>query len=302
MKSSIRVRPESEHKGSHRDGLLLAGGGMLLISLDALGIRLSGASAWDAAFWLGTFTALAMVVLVPVRTGKSLVAAAREGRAPIIASSVLQAGTLSFFVLAVTLTSVANTVIIIAAAPVFAALMAYAAIGERTTNRTWVAIVLSSVGICTVVLGSIGSGRIEGDLFAVAAILCFATNLTLWRRIPKLDRLVVVGIGGAITALIALVPAQPMQLGPRALVLLAILGSLTGPAGRVAVASATRYLSAAQVGLFAPTETVAAIGWAWLFLDEIPSPATLVGGLIVIAAVLFGVVSPPTKASPVPRL
>jgi len=272
----------------HQIGIVLAASGMLLISLDSLGIRLTEASSWDIAFWIGAFTTVAMFVLVPVRTGKSLPVVARREGFPILVSGLLQAASTTFFIIAINLTTVANTVVIVAASPVVAALIAHFAIGERTSIRTWAAIAASIGGILIVVAGSIGAGRIEGDLFAVGAIFAFASNLTLWRRYPALNRQVAIGLGGLIMALVAFLPADPFAVDARAFLVLAILGAVTGPAGRVAVATSTRYLPAAQVSLFAPVETIAATTWAWLFLAETPPQSTIIGGAIVIAAVIVG--------------
>ena len=67
-----------------------------------------------------------------------------------------------------------------------------------------------------------------------------------------------------------------------------VSGAVTGPAGRVSLATSTRYLPAAEVSLFVPVETVAAITWAWLAFEEVPSGPTVVGGLVVLAAVFHG--------------
>ena len=261
---------------------------MLLISLDSLGIRLSGATGWDVAFWLGSFQLLAMLLVVRLRTGRSLPAIAREQGLPMAASGALQTATVTCFILSVTLTNVANTVVILAAGPVAGALISRAAIGERTAPRTWAAIAASLCGVSIVVSGSLGGGRLEGDLLAVGAILAIGSNLTLWRRHPELDRFVAVGLGGLGTALVALPFARPFGLDPGAVAILAAVGLLSGSAGRVAVAAATRHLPVTQVGLFAPVETVAASAWAWLFLSETPPATTLLGGAIVVGAVLYG--------------
>lgn len=284
-------------KESHRLGLALAGGGFLLISLDSVGIRLANTSSWNATFWLGLFTFLAMLVVVPYRTGSSLPRVALEGGLPMAASGLLQAGSITFFVLAIGLTTVANTVAIIAAAPVMAALISLIAIGERTPLRTWIGIGASIGGILLVVSGSLGEGRVGGDLFAVAAIIAFASNVTLLRRFPDLNRLAVIGIGGLVLSLLAFGPAEPLDVGVLSILILAILGAVTGAAGRTAVISSTRYLPAAQVGLFAPVETIAATTWAWLFLSETPPPLTVVGGLIVVVAVVYGTTGQPPEAT-----
>lgn len=284
-------------KESHRLGLALAGGGFLLISLDSVGIRLANTDSWNATFWLGLFTFLAMLVVIPYRTGRSLPRVALEGGLPMAASGLLQAGSITFFVLAIGLTTVANTVAIIAAAPVMAALISLVAIGERTRLRTWMAIGASIGGILLVVSGSLGEGRVGGDLFAVAAIIAFASNLTLLRRFPDLNRLAIIGIGGLVLSLLAFGPAEPLDVGVLSILILAILGAVTGAAGRTAVISSTRYLPAAQVGLFAPVETIAATTWAWLFLSETPPPLTVIGGLIVVVAVVYGTTGQPPEAT-----
>ncbi len=272
----------------HQLGVVLAGGGMLLVSLDSLGFRLTEAATWDNAFWYGVFTTATMLVVVPLRTGRSFVAVARHDGPPVLASGALQATSTVFFILALGNTTVSNTVVIVAASPVLAALVAWAVIGERTTRRTWVAIAASIGGILLVVSGSLGEGRVEGDLYAVVAILAFSVNLTIWRRYPQLNRAVAIGLGGLAMSIVAVFPADPLGIAARALVILAVLGTVTGPAGRISVASSTRYLPAAVVSLFTPVETVAATTWAWLFLDETPPAMTFAGGAIVLAAVLYG--------------
>jgi drug/metabolite transporter (DMT)-like permease len=283
-----------------RTGILLAGGGSLLISLDALGLRLTKEDAWTNAFWLGLFIAVSMFVFVQFRTGTSLPATARAQGWPILVSSLLQATSGVFFIISLSLTNVSNTVAILAAVPVTAALIAHFAIGERTDRRTWTAIAAVVAGIFVIVWGSLGAGTLTGDLFAVGAIAAFSTNATLWRRFPELNRQAVVGLGGLVIALVAAWPAQISSTSPKALGILAALGLLTAPAGRVGVASSTRYLSAAQVGLFVPVETIAATTWAWLFLEEPPTTATIIGGLIVIGAVVLGTRSPAPSAPTVP--
>lgn len=269
-------------------GVLLALGGVLLISLDSLWIRLSEAGSWDVAFWVGLFTFVAISIVVPIRTGASIIATVRRDGAPLFVSSALNTVSVTMFIVAIGLTTVANTVAIIAAAPVAAAVVARLIIGERPSTRTWWAIAGSVVGILVIVAGSVGAGSVNGDIAAVVAVLAFAGNVTLWRRYPAISRLGVIGLGGLFIALATFVPANPFEVDGRALAILAVMGLATGPAGRVSLASSTRYLPAAQVGLFTPVETVAATAWAWLFLSETPPTATVIGGVIVLVSVLYG--------------
>ena len=272
-------------------GIALAAGGSLLISLDSLGFRLTEETPWNNAFWVGCFIAAAMFVMVPVRTGHSLISVVRADGPIVLVSGGLQAVSTTFFILALDATAVANVVAIVAAVPMLAALVAHFLIGERTSGRTWLAIFGALGGILVIVSGSLGQGTILGDLYAVIAITGFSFNLTIWRRFPTLNRQAIIGLGGLLVAVATFVPADPFSVSPSAIFILAFLGLVSGPAGRVSIASATRYIPAAHVGLFTPVETVAATTWAWLFLNEVPSTPTVIGGLIVIAAVVFGVTS-----------
>ena len=203
-------------------------------------------------------------------------------------SGLLQAAATTCFILAISKTTVSNTVVILAAAPAVAAVIARLAIGEQTTIRTWLAIAATMGGVLVVVSGSFGSGQLSGDIFAVGDILAFATNLTLWRKYPAMDRMAAIGLGGIIMALISAIPANPVGVDTRAWLILLLLGGIIGPAGRIAVATSTRYLPAAQVSLFGPVETIAATAWAWLFLGEMPAALTMTGGVIILAAVTYG--------------
>ena len=273
----------------HQIGIVLAASGSLLVSLDSLGFRLTEEGPWNNVFWLGVFIALAMLVFVPIRTGRSFPAVARSEGWIVLLSGALQAASTGFFVLAIDATAVSNVVAIVAATPMLAAVVAHYTIKEKTSTRTWLAIFAALVGVLVIVSGSFGGGNIAGDIYAVLAITAFSLNLTLWRRFPELNRQVVIGLGGLFVALVAFVPADPLAVTTNAIIILAILGLLTGPAGRVSIATSTRYLPAAEVGLFTPVETIAATTWAWLFLSEVPKPSTIIGGLIVIVAVTFGV-------------
>ncbi|MDH4144772.1 MAG: DMT family transporter [Acidimicrobiia bacterium] len=282
----------SELARQARRGAGLAAGGMLLISLDSLGIRLSGASSWDAAFWLGVFGALGMGALAlgrrRARSAPAPAGSTWSRAAPTVAAGCLQAASTTFFVLAIGATTVADTVAIIAAAPVVAAVGARLALGERVRRRTAVGIALCAAGVGLIVGGSLGAGRLAGDVAALAAITAFGANVTLWRSRPDHDWTAALALGGVLMALAAATVADPGAVSGRGVLILAALGGISGAAGRLALAVASRHLAAAQVGLFAPVETVAASGWAWLFLAEAPPATTVAGGLVVLGSVAWG--------------
>lgn len=270
--------------------------GMLIISTDSLITRAADAEGWDVAFWYGAFSAPAMALYLTVaERGRPLEAARRSGPL-VIVSGVLQTVSTTAFILAIKNTTVANVVVIIAAAPLVTAVLARLLLGERATARTWTAIAMAMGGILVVVSGSLGGGGFTGDLLAVVAITAFALNLTIWRRHPEMSRILVLTIAGVTTATAAASRATILGHPARTYLLIGLMGLLLGPLGRVALASATRYLTAAEVSLFTPVETVAATLWAWLFFTEVPGPTTWGGGLAIVAAVVYGTVLAPTPS------
>ena len=203
-------------------------------------------------------------------------------------SAGLQTASTLLFILGVKATTVANVVVILAAAPAVAAATAFVVLGERTGRRVWFAIATTFVGIMIVVGDSFGTGRITGDLYALGAVASFAANLTLWRRHLELRRTLAIGLAGWLLAATAFVPADVAAPDTRDLALLVGLGAVIGPIARISLGTATRHLPAAEVSLFVPVETVAATAGAWIFFAEDPPAATMVGGAIVIGAVVLG--------------
>ncbi len=274
-------------------GLILAFSGMLVISTDSAITRAADAEGWDVAFWYGVFTTPAMLVYLAVAERGSEVNVFRRSGWMVLVSGMLQMVSTTAFILAIKNTTIANVVIIIAAAPLVTAILAWVLLGERVPARTWIAIGLAMGGILIVVTGSLGGGGIVGDLLAVLAIVSFGFNLVIWRRWPEMSRVLVIAIAGVASAIVAAPQAQILGHSTRTYLLIALMGAVLGPFGRIALASATRYLAAAEVSLFTPVETVAGSLWGWLFFAEVPPATTIGGGLAILAALLYGTVFAP---------
>jgi drug/metabolite transporter (DMT)-like permease len=269
-------------------GIVLATVGLLLMSLESPGLRLTGLDSFNNTLFLGAFSAISMFVVVRLRTGKSLFSAAR-GHAPwIYVSAAIQTATTIFFVLALHHTTVANTMVIFAATPALAALIAMFAIREQTSGRTWLGIFGAVVGMVIVVWGSFGGGRVLGDVFALIAVTGYAANLTIWRRFREMNREAVIGLGALGMAAVAGVAADLGSVSLRALLILGFLGLLTAPLARTLLAISTRYLPVSKVGLLTPVETISATTLAFFLLNETPPTTALFGGVIVVISLFVG--------------
>ncbi len=275
-----------------RKGIWFALLGMLGVSSDSFFIRLADIDGFDVTFWTGTFTAVVLGLLLRFREGERPLRLVRSGGWPLWVAALLQAGSTSAFVLAVTKTSVSNVVVIIAAAPLFAAVLGWLFLRESNTRRVWTAVVVVMGGVLIVVSGSIGGGSLDGDLFAVAAITQFGISLVLLRRFPGIHRMAMVALAGVGMALIAVLPATLTGHSTTAWIAVVLMGAIFGPFSRVLIAEAPKHLNAAEVGLFVPVETVAASLWAWLFFAEVPPGTTVIGGIVVVIGVLWGTWQP----------
>ena len=196
---------------------------------------------------------------------------------------------LAFFT-AVTKTEVANVVVIIAAAPVLAAIASRLILGERTTRRVWIAIGVALSGILLIVSGSLGEPRLVGDLLALLATATFAVNMSLWRANEQVSRFLTLALSSAAMLVVSAFFASPLGLPLRVYVAAAAMGVVFNTLGSVAQGFAPRFAPAAEVALFAPTETVAATLWAWLFFSEEPTTRVVIGGAVIISGLLYATV------------
>lgn len=274
----------------------LAAGGMLLVSTDSLFVRLAEAGPWDIALLVAVFSLPVYLLLNRRLETIGPVEAVRAAPGPLLAVAALAGLSQLSFIAAITRTEVANAVVIVAAAPIVAALVARFTIGERTSRQVWFAIAVTAAGIGIVVSGSLGEPNLDGDLLAVLAIVSFAFSLTIWRRHPDLSRYVGLALASALTIVATIGLADPFGLDRRTYLAAAAMGLVFSPAGRIAHSSAPRFAPAAEVALFAPVETVAATAWAWLAFAEPPSGTAVVGGVVVVGGVLLGTVA--TSAGP----
>ncbi|WP_421864477.1 DMT family transporter [Motiliproteus sp.] len=268
-------------------GILIALVGALLMSFDPIFIRFSGVSGFDTAFLFGLFTAISMPLFIQFRDERGLLATLKESGRPVIYSGILMLGSASALVLSIKNTSIANTFVILSAAPALAAVFSRLFLGEVTQRATWIAIGFVMIGIGIVVSGSYQSGNWFGDLLAVCAVTCVALNQTLLRKYQHVSRMASVGVGGLLLALVMFMLASPSSFSLQTWLIMALMGLFTAPFGRVLSQVATRYITAPEVGMILMIEAVFAPLWAFGFFGEIPPLASLVGGSIILLTIFL---------------
>lgn len=273
-------------RATYLKGVALSAGGMLVISPDGLLLRLvEDAGHWQIVFLrtLGIFVSIMGFITLRYR-GRTAAMVTSLGWPGVWASLGLMCANIGF-VLAMLTTTVANTLVILACMPLFSAIFGWLLIRERVSPRTWASITVAILGIAVIFSGSIGGGRLLGDVFALFTAICHGFALVQLRRIGNRDTTPVIAFGGLGAALVALPLTGGLVYTLHDAVVILFQGLLQMPVAIALFMSGARFIPAAEVALFSLIETVLGPLWAWIGVGEVPGTLAVVGGMIVVGAV-----------------
>ena len=274
-------------KTPYRRGLVLSAAGMLVLSPDGLLLRLiEDAGLWDIVFFRSLFTGIALLVVLLIRHRRRVFAACLgAGRRGLVAALLMTATNLSFLG-AITHTTVANTLVMLATLPLFGAILGRLLLGERVRRRTWVAIAAALAGVAVMFAGSLGGGTWVGDLLALLTAFVMGLNLVNLRRATGGEIVPALCLSGFLAATVAALMSGGMPtVSGHDLGLLILLGFVVVPLSFTLFFTGVRFVPAAEVALLALIETVLGPLWVWLGVGEVPTPLAFVGGIVVIAAI-----------------
>src|SRR5882724_7378845 len=226
MRSSIgrSATRRDQSTPATRRGALLVACAAVCWSSGGLIARLVTTGPWTTSLWRGLFASLFLTLVLWIARRRNIVAQWREGGAPVLIAAVCMATASTCFIFALSRTSVANTAILMSTGPFVAGLLGFLLLGERVAPRTWLTMGVALAGAVVMVSSSYGRGAIVGDLLAVVMAGSFATATVLVRRHPEIPMTPAAALATALTALVALPFAEPLQTGPRDLALLALFG------------------------------------------------------------------------------
>jgi drug/metabolite transporter (DMT)-like permease len=191
------------------------------------------------------------------------------------------------FVGALVHTTAANTLVIMAATPLFSALMGRVFIGEGVSRRTWLTIFSAFGGVVLIFSESLGSGSGGGDLFAVLAALSQAAALVMLRHAGCDDIFPILGLAGFLGVAMVWPFAEPLGVFVNDLIILAVVGLVMLPVAFGLFLTGVKWVPAAAVSLMALIETVLGPLLVWLVIGEEPSRWALAGGAVVLCAIVF---------------
>ena len=253
--------------------------------------HLEQARSFEVTFWRSFFTVLSLLVILPFFQGREVFAKIRHGGWALWLSGLCWAVMFTAFMVALTLTSVANTLVTMALGPFLTALIARVAIGHRIAPRTWAAIAIAGVGIAYMYGVQIEAGRFAGTLVALCVPIAGGINWTITQRSHAqgqgVDLVPAVLVGAVISSLLTLPLSLPFQASAHDMGLLALLGlvQLAIPCALAVVCA--RVLKAPEMSLLALLEVIFGILLAWIGAGEVPRPTVLTGGALVIGALVM---------------
>ncbi len=277
-------------KLTHNRAILLMVVVTLMWSIAGVVTRhLEQARSFEVTFWRSFFTVLCLLVILPLFHGRDVFHRMRNGGLTLWVSGLCWCGMFTFFMLAITVNSVANVLVTMSIAPLLTALAARVFIGYRIARRTWITILIAGAGIGYMYGSQISHGvSLVGTLVALCIPISGAANWTVTQHAHSkghdVDLVPAVLIGAVLSSLLTLPLAYPFQASTHDMVLLAGLGVV-----QLAIPSAlsvlcARVLKAPEVSLLCLLEVIFGILLAWIGANEVPGPNVLAGGTLVIGA------------------
>ncbi len=286
--SSIKEADLSEFaacRGKHLLGIFLIVVSALVFSLAGVLTKSIEADAWTIACWRGLLGGILIVAYIAwLDHRKPLHESFRLGWKGWLLASVGSLASLAF-IFAFKLTYIANVVVIFGTAPFMAAALGWWFIRERFSWRTFVAAILSFIGVYIVVTGGLGSGNVVGDVVALVMTLGNALYMVLIRTFRDSPVVFAGAVSGLQLFLVSWFVVDPLAVSRHDMVLLLLFG-ISFAIAVVLWTEGTKLIPAAEAGLLGTSETPFAILLAWLLLAELPPLESFIGGGIVLAAVL----------------
>ena len=251
--------------------------------------HLESARSFEVTFWRSFFTVLSLLVILPLWQGRAVFSRIRAGGSALWVSGVCWSVMFTAFMVALTLTSVANVLVTMSIGPLLTALLARVFIGHLIAPRTWLAIGLAGAGIAWMYAGQMNlSDAMTGTLVALMVPLAGASNWTVVQYSRQhgknVDLVPAVLVGAVISCMVTLPLSFPFSATSHDLGLLAMLGLFQLAIPCVLSVLCAGVLKAPEVSLLGLLEVIFGILLAWAGASEVPGAHVMTGGALVIVA------------------
>tara|TARA_B100000945_G_scaffold313308_1_gene309210 strand:+ start:743 stop:1603 length:861 start_codon:yes stop_codon:yes gene_type:complete len=261
-------------------GFSLSWGGLIIRSFD-------GASIWQILFYRSLFFLWALITFLFLTYGKETFKKIKIAGVPGLVGGIFLSGSFVAYMYSMTETTVANVVFIISTQTIFLPVLAFFFLKEKISSRGIVAIVLAMLGVILMIGNSIGTGSLYGNLAALAIPINFSILILIVRKYPNVDMIPAIFYAGILSCIYGLILLESIYISPKDIWLSFLLGVPQLAFGFIFITIGSRTTPAVMIGLLMLMETIFAPIWVWLFFNEIPPISVLIGGLIIISAVVM---------------
>lgn len=273
-------------EASYQRGVVLTVATAIAWSATGLIFRyVEDASAWQVLFFRAFALTLGLGVALALHhrrgTARAIVSV---GWAGLVAAVFLALGSV-FFIFAINHTTIANVAFLTSSTPFLAAVAAWLVLRERVGRATWIAILVTMIGLAVMVAEGFAVGSLFGNLMALGGALVSAGYTVALRYGRRADLSPCVFLSALVTMAIAAPFVGAFEISTHDLALCALQGIIISAVCNVVYTFCARWVPAAQLTLLSLLELVLSPTWVWLLLGEVPTTRTLVGGLIVLVAV-----------------
>ena len=268
-----------------KKGSLMAFVAVMFITPDSLFIRLSNVETWSLVFYRGiipfVLVFIGMLLIYRLKFFNLLRSNGYYGLAYVLTFSVTNIA----FVVSIQNTNVANTLIMIATAPMLSAILGSFFLKENPDKKTWVAIFITFFAALYIFYDSIKLGNFFGDILGFVAAMGLAVGAVIIRSAKKLNLVPSAVVGKLIIALFAMLFVKDYSLNNNNIYIVPLMCVMCVAIPFVLVTIAPRFITAAEVNLFFLLETIIGPIWVWLIIKEQPTPETIVGGAIIVLTI-----------------
>ena len=266
-------------------GSLLAFIAVLFITPDSLFIRLSNVDTWSLVFYRGIIPFVtvffAMLLIYKLRFFKILFSSGFHGLIYVLTFSI----TNITFVVSIQNTNVANTLVMIATAPMLSAILGAIFLKELPDKKTWISIIITFIAVLYIFYDSLKLGNFYGDFLGFITAVGLAVGAVIIRSAKSKNLVPAAVIGKLFVATFALLFVESFVLKNNDLIIVPLMCIICVAIPFVLVTIAPRFIPVAEVNLFFLLETIIGPIWVWLIINEQPTPETLQGGIVIIITI-----------------
>ena len=270
---------------NQKKGMLLAFAGIMFITPDSLLIRLADINSWNLIFYRGFIPFfvifVGLIIIYRLSLFKKILDNGWHGLAFIVSFAI----TSIVFVVSIENTNVANTLVMVALAPMLSAIISLFFLKENPDQKTWIAIVITTLAVIYIFYDAIDAGDFLGNFLGLVCATGLAVNAVIIRSAKKMSLVPSAMLGKLIVAAFALFFVDQLKLESNDLIIIPLMCVACIAIPFVCVTLAPRYITAAEVNLFFLLETIFGPLWVWMVIREQPSIETIIGGFIIILTI-----------------